>query len=272
MSRGAAVVDGNVAYFMNCGGEVCSYNPTTKSWSILQKYPYQYGSLAVINGQVTAIGGCKNWYNEDTYTNKLLSLYDGWREVFPPMPTKRQSTTAVISKEHLIMAGGKIGIWSYHCTCIRTVEVMDLKTLIWSTVIGLPHSYNRASGTICGDRLYLLGGWDDKRMSHSVFICSLIRLLQSSSWHRDANAPLYSSTCAAVNGELLAVGGCDNDGKPSSAIHMYNTSTNFWDLISNMPTARYYSLVVVLPTNKMMVVGGRDQDKIEIASIIVHVS
>ena len=30
MSRGAAVVGGNMVYFMNCGGEVCSYNSTTK--------------------------------------------------------------------------------------------------------------------------------------------------------------------------------------------------------------------------------------------------
>ena len=47
MSRGAAVVDGNVAYFMNCGGEMCSYDCTTKSWSVCQRYPYQYGSLAI---------------------------------------------------------------------------------------------------------------------------------------------------------------------------------------------------------------------------------
>ena len=39
-------------------------------------------------------------------------------------------------------------------------------------------------------------------------------------------------------------------------IHKYNPTTNSWDLISNMPTARYDCLVVVLSTNEMMVVGG----------------
>ena len=66
----------------------------------------------------------------------------------------------------------------------------------------------------------------------------------------------YSSTCAAVNGELLAVGGRDKDRKPLSAIHKYNPTTNSWDLISNMPTARYDCLVAVLPTNKILIVGG----------------
>ena len=88
ISRRAAVVDGDMAYFMNWNGEACSYKLTRKKWSKLPKCPYENSSLAVINGQVTAIGGCKNIYIKDTYTNKLLSL-PGYTEVFPAMPTKR---------------------------------------------------------------------------------------------------------------------------------------------------------------------------------------
>ena len=61
MSRGAAVVDGGVAYFMDYNGQACSYNSTSKKWSELPKYPYRrYSSLAVVNGQLTAIGGCED--------------------------------------------------------------------------------------------------------------------------------------------------------------------------------------------------------------------
>ena len=111
----------------------------------------------------------------------------------------------------------------------------------------------------------MLGGWDDKGMkTKSVLTCSLTELLQSSSssssiWHRVADAPANYSTCAAVNGELLAVGGCDKHLNLIAAIHKYNPTINSWDLISNMPTARYWSLVAVLPTNEMMVVGGRSE-------------
>ena len=72
-------------------------------------------------------------------------------------------------------------------------------------------------------------------------------------WHRVHDTPAYYATCAAVNGELLEVGGCDKDNKPTAAIH------NAWDLISNIPTARYDCLVAVLPTNEMMVVGGYNE-------------
>ena len=258
--RGAAVVDGDMAYFISCNGEVCSYNVPTKKWTKFPKCPNMCSSLAVINGQLTAIGGCKNPYKTNTHSNQLLSL-PGYKEVFPAMPTKRRATTAVTSKKHLIVAGGIIGLSDRY----KIVEVMDTKSLVWSTVASLPHPYTGASVTIYGDQLYMLGGADDKAWTKSVLTCSLTELLQSSSssssssssiWHRVADAPAYSSTCAAVNGELLAVGGRDEDDKPLSAIHKYNPTTNSWDLISNMPTARYLSLIAVLPTNEMMVVGG----------------
>ena len=172
------------------------------------------------------------------------------------MPIKRANTTAVISKEHLIVAGGAYGLSG--TDKLNTVKVMDTRSLVWSTVASLPHPYSFASGTICGDQLYMLGGADGKGNTKSVLTCSLTELLQSSSsssliiWHRVVDAPAYLSTCAAVNGELLAVGGCDEDWKPSSAIHKYNPTTNSWDLISNMPTARWCSLVAVLQTNEMV--------------------
>ena len=275
MMRGATVVDGDMAYFMHWNGEVYSYNVSSKKWSKLSKCPYKYSSLAVINGQLTAIGGCKDISDKDTYTNKLLCLPD-YKEIFPAMPTKRRDTTAVTSKEHLIVIAGR-AIEVSRIAGLNTVEMMDIQTLVWSTVASLPHPYFRASGTICGDQLYMLGGWDDKGETKSVLTCSLTELLQSSSsssiWHRVADAPAYLSTCAAVNGELLAVGGYDKDRKPSSAIHKYNTTTNSWDLISNIPTARWCSLVAVLPTNEMMVVGGNkvfgkgNSNEIEIANI-----
>ena len=274
MSRGAAVTDGSVAYFLHFNGEVCSYDLSSKRWSELPRCPYRGGSLAIVNRQLTTIGGIKILLE---CTNKLLSLQTSqgkFIEVFPPMPTKRCGTNTEITKEHLIVAGGE----NRPSSRIATVEVMDVETLAWSTVASLPHPYCEVSASICGDQLYMLGGWadHDKGTPKSVLTCSLTELLQLSSsssriWHRVADAPAYCSTCAAVNGELLAVGGRDENDEPKAAIHKYNPTTNSWDLISNMPTARYRSLIAVLPTNEMMVVGGQDNcyraiDKVEIAT------
>ena len=114
-------------------------------------------------------------------------------------------------------------------------------------------------------------------MTKSVLTCSLTELLQSLSsssssvWHRVADVPAYLSTRAAINGQLLAVGGSDEDDEATAAIYKYNQRTNTWDHISDMPTARYGCLVTVLPTNEMMVVGGRvsrisNTGKVEVAT------
>ena len=273
MNNRAAVLDGNMAYFMKRSCEVYSYN---LKWSKLTKYPYCDSSLAVINGQLTAIGGCERINDIDTYTNKLLSL-PGYKELFPAMPTKRREATTVTSKEHLVVAGGTIGCSG--ADTLNTVEVMDTKSLVWSTVASLPHPYRLTSGTILhGNQLYMLGGLDVKDTTKSVLTCSLIELLHSSPlsssiiWHRVADAPAYHSTCATVDGELLAVGGCGKEYKPLSALHKYNPKINCWDFISNMPTARYKSLVAVLPANEMMVIGGNIKhftatDKVEVAHL-----
>ena len=138
----------------------------------------------------------------------------------------------------------------------------------------------------------MLGGLDQNdKESKSVFICSLAALLQSCQpqsmgaqlktlslasrpkvWHQLAETPVTLSTCASLQGRLLAVGGKDSHNKRTTAIHMYNTTTNSWEIISHMATPRSKSLVAVLPYNELMVVGGLTAagytDSVEIASII----
>ena len=171
--------------------------------------------------------------------------------------------------------------------------MMDTETLQWSTTSSLPHPLYQASATLCGDQVYMLGGRvQDDKQSKSVFTCSLAALLQSCQpqslgerlktlslastpkvWHQLADTPVTFSTCASLHGQLLAVGGEDSDGKKNpAAIHMYNTTTNSWEVISHMETPQRQCLVAVLPHNKLMVVGGftagDKTDSVEIASIV----
>ena len=264
--RGATVVNGSVAYFMHNSGEVCSYCPDNKMWREVTKCPYEYSSLAVVNGLLIAVGGCLNIRNCDTYSNKLLRLPD-YKEVFPHMPTKRWNTTAVTLSDILIVAGGRIG----PCDCSSSVEVMNTKTRIWSTVASLPYPCTTASGTICGEQLYMLGGSDAKGKTKSVLTCSLTELLESSSsssplsvWQRIADAPAYNSTCASISGQLLLFGGYNDSGGchvPTADVHMYNITTNSWDLISTMPSRKFLGCIAVLPTNEVMVVGGFNNEQ-----------
>ena len=282
-----SVVDGSVAYFRpSLSNSVFAYNSTNNKWSELPKCPNSDFSLAMVNSCLTAIGGETS---NDEVTNSLLSLTDNkWTKQFPPMPTKRWSTVVVCSGRSLVVAGG-VGEEDKD---LSIVEVMDTETLQWSTASSLPHPLYQASATPCGDQSYTLGGIDQSgKQSKSVFTCSLAALLQSCQpqslvarlktlslasrpkvWHQLADTPVTLSTCASLHGRLLAVGGKDSDGKETTAIHIYNTTTNSWEVISHMTTPRWRCLVAVLPHNELMVVGGRtpigDTDSVEIASIV----
>ena len=86
-----------------------------------------------------------------------------------------------------------------------------------------------------------------------------------------ADTPVTFSSWVALHGQLLGVGGRDSDNKQTTAIHMYNTTTNSWEVISHMATPRHRCLVAVLPHNELMVVGGvkphGKTDTVEIATI-----
>ena len=263
----SSVVEGNMAYFNPLhSNNVYSYDSEKQMWSSLPQSPHRLCSLAVVSGLLTAIGG---WLGRNV-TNQLLSLTgEGkWVEHFPPMPTKRNGTAAVCSGKSLVVAGG---LGRDH-KLLHTVEVMDTETLQWSTASSLPFALRYASAAICQDRFYLLGH-DRSIEPRSVLACSMSDLQQSCRpqslgarletltlqevWHKVADLPVCLSSCATLCGQLLAVGGCDDRFvNYSTAIRQYNPATNSWKVISHMPTARYDTLVTVLPGNKLMVVGG----------------
>ena len=293
MRRGAAVVDGRVAYFnCNWSSTVHAYDSPTQQWSTLPECPQVQFNLAVVNGLLTAIGGNRS----GEATNTLLSLTGEesgrkWSEEFPPMPTKRWLTAAVCSAKSLIVAGGTTGAGGFKHN-LAAVEVMNTETGQWLTASSLPHPFAWASATICGDRLYMLGG-NDRNCMTSVLTCPLPDLRQPSSlggrlkraltladqrqvWQEVADLPVYQSTCTTINGQLLAVGGCvscSSYGDYTDAIYRYNPTSNSWEVISHMPTARYFCLVAVLPSSELMVVGGDtgflgSTDAVAIASVV----
>ena len=285
MHFGSCTADGHMAYFRDVSTDnVHAHNATTGKWNKLPKCPHTLFALVVVNGVLTAVGGYSLGY-----TNKLLSLVgEGkWVEQLPCMPTKRRNTAAVCSGKTLVVIGGYCG------GRLKTVELLDIDSLQWFIACELPHPLTQASATVCGDNLYLVGGVDkDGNSTTSVLICSLSALVQSAKpatlggrsekafsqteqvWRAVASLPVTRSTCASLNGQLIAVGGRDSHNKKTTnSVYAYDPTTYRWDVISTMPTARSHCLVAVLPGNQLMVVGGWTDstigsmtDKVEVAT------
>ena len=282
MRRGAAVVHGNTVY-ISCSTSLktycCQCTTLQWSWTTLPNRQYYRSSLAVVDGTLTSIGG-----RQDTCTNALFSLTgEGkrrkWSTVFPGMPTARCATVTITTQRSLIVAGG--------CNArknLNIVEVMDVPTKRWTAVSCLPHPFAMASAALCGDKLYLAGGYNELgEESNSVMTCCITYLLSPLSlgarlrslsltnktggvWRRARDLPVTESTLITLGGHLLALGG--KAGEDTTTVHCYHSHADSWHVVSDMNNTRRRCLASVLPDNRLVVVGGYDNDTVEIA--ILH--
>ena len=188
-----------------------------------------------------------------------------WTKKLPSMPTKRSETTAVCTGSMLLVAGGR----GKGGRVLLTVEVMTTENHQWSTAADLPQPIYGASATTCGDQLYniMLGGTNEEISAlKSVFTCSVSTIIRSTTgiqsskdkagvWKQIADLPVTDSTCEYFHGQLLAIGGHDS-GKNTTAIHMYCSATNSWEIISHMKTACCNCFTAVLSDSQLMIFGG----------------
>ena len=258
------MVHGNTAYFSH-GYNLYSYTLSQDKWTKLRQCEYRDFSIAVVNNQLTTIGGQRG----DTATDTLLCLTMSsssemkWEELLPPMPTARAWSAAVTSPTHLIVAVGR----TKYGAALSVVETLDTNTLQWSSVSGLLKALGAPNMTLCNGQLYL--------SQHSkIFSCSVEELLKSrkpassnssggeSVWTRLLNIPVpcYASI-TTLRGQVLAIG-----GSATGAIHRYNRSTHSWSVTGMMPAPRECPLLAVLPSHELIVVGGLDSTVTEIAS------
>ena len=255
-------------------------------WSTLPDIECYNPSLAVIDGTLTTVGG----YRDPEYTNSLLSLIGRgerrrWLQIFPGMPTPHSHTVSVTTKQALIVAGGNNGKKN-----LNIVEVMSIPTKQWTTASHLPHPFGEVSATICGDQLYLAGGYVGvSEPSKSVLTCSITDLLSSSPpslasrlrtlsladktgvWRRARDLPITHSTLTTLDGHLLAIGGRDDSGRDTVDVHCYNTHTDSWQVVSKMKNKRHFCLAALLAEDSLLVVGGccgsMNIDSVEIGNL-----
>ena len=286
MWRGAAVVDGNTVY-INPGRSnkvySCQLSSGDQQWSTLPDSHYYYFSLAVIDSILTSIGGSSSHLGGRS-TNTLLSLTgEGterqWSEVFPPMSTARDIHASVTTDKVLVVAGGYDG-----SKYLDTVEVMNIPTKLWSTARQMPHPFGSISATICGDQLYLGGGYGEgSKSSQSVLTSSLPDLLRPQAlgaklrnltiankprvWRHIKKLLVTRSTLTTLGGHLVAIGGIDDSNYPTSDVRRYDPQTDSWHVIMKIKTKRFRPLVAVLPEDLLIIVGGYDASRLSMDSV-----
>ena len=252
MVRGSATNDGEFAYFAPLDStSLYQYEYSKQKWTDLSPCPYGDSGLAIIDSELTTVGG---WDGSSRRTNQLFTLTQGkWVKKYPPMNTAC-SDLAVVSTsdgDYLIVIGGHDGgCWT------ATVELFQVKSRRWHTLTDLPQPLPSPSATICGDQLYVIGN-DPNSCSYSLqALPSRDRPITSPltlSWKPLPHPPVTESTAATLCGQLVIVGG-RQDGSPVNSI--YQLVHGEWVKIDSMASRRWYCLVASLSPDRIIIVGG----------------
>ncbi len=277
--------------------EILAYTESGQ-WEILHPCPYSSFGLAVIEDNLTTVGGASRDRIPsagDTvglkYTNKLLSYTvttdtkrSQWVEIYPAMPSKRANAAVVSTSKFLIVAGGD-NEQSY----LRTVEIMDLNNKQWYVASLIPRALSHPSMVLCETtNIIYLGGIEEKNSrKQTLFNCSVNELVKTGealtgqeyeeepfyvsttkskptpTWQEINNTPPIYSTLAIVNNNFMAAGGVDKKGQALNEICYFNVSKSKWECVAHMPIARHGAVVGVNnSTHKMVVIGGFNKTSI----------
>ena len=177
------------------------------------------------------------------------------------MITPRCSATAAGYQGTLIITGGSGDQWR----TLATTELLDSTTGQWYTTSDLPVPHYQLRPIIIDNTLYLLGGHDQGGMSPVVFTAPLDTLSSHQlKWSSQQDTPWCCSAPVSIQGRhLLTVGGLKKTGRGNvrtSDINMFNKVSHSWEAIGRIPSARSGPAVVSVADNKIVVVGGLDDN------------
>ena len=251
---------------------VLVYSTNELKWS---KLPEQQSdaAIAVLNNHITLIGGVD--VSTGKITNTLSTWYEEesrWKQVLPPMPTRR-SRPAVISHDNLLLVTGGV---AEDDSVLNTSNILDLTTMKWTALQGLnlPIPLWGHHLAICGEYLYLVRGalvypWQSPEDDNSkAWRAKWSDVKQTAAprhsqpqkgavWIRIADTPTLSPTPVSCGGTLYTVGGRTRDDKPVSTVYTYITARNQWVSVGDMSVRRFRHCAVPLSSRTIFVAGGR---------------
>ena len=233
------------------------YTPSTDTWNHIDT-PVFWFALVIYHSHLVVVGGLE--YDGEgrvcPVTNKLWTLtgHDQWREILPPMTTKRQHASAVEFTDNILVAGGKDDKG-------RNIDIVEVYNgHHWAEAQCLPKPCYRMKSTVLNGHWYLIEGVRQGKEVRYASLDSLVASCQPSEkplptvWKRLPDVPHRCSSTTVFGKRLIAVGG----GFPSSSsIHTYSTHTQSWVHVGDMPVILYSACTAVLPTGELMVMGGR---------------
>ena len=242
------------------------YTPTTDTWDTPIDTPVWLFGLTTYHSQLVLVSGREYVMGELTSKLWTLSEHGQWQETLPPMPTPCTDASAVSHGDHLLVISplfnNKVHVYNGH---------------YWANAQHLSQLLYTIRSTIFNGHLYLMGGkmlLSQETYVYSASLDSLIASCQpsetsqpSSVWKRLPDVPVGHCYPAEFGNRLIAVG---RGGffPTTTSLHAYSSFTLSWVHVRDisLPSSAATPCAVVLPSNELMVVGGRGTFKVTLKS------
>ena len=261
---------------------VMTYDISTGKWGTLPPYTLAKFAITSINNELVLVGGREHGHGK---RSNRLGAWDAnnkrWAcSLYPPMHTARSSSSALAYKKWLIVAGGE----EARDTRVSSVEVMNIDTKQWHSGLPTPTPWSHMWTAVVGDMCYFMGGvtsssggYTDK--VYTVCLSALtsgLTLKEPPKWKKISGLHLIDSTPVSINGFLLAVGGEegngeDENGRTTSAIHLYQPDTGKWVKVGDLPTPRQDCICTIITDTELLVVGGGNGENKPLKNTVITV-
>ncbi len=192
--------------------------------------------MPTARGAVTSVADAGNIYvgngfTKDQYSG-IVEKYNvadnSWSVLTSSLIPRQYSSSAIIGEE-LFIFNGDVKDEKQN----RKVEVVNLKTGEITFTTDNPHPAHAGGVVVWNDIIYSFGG---KNSAVEPMYSNRLYCFDHSSKRWIKLAPMAEAKEAkgvVVEGKIYVIGG--NTGKPSYRIDMYNTETNTWTHLTDLP-------------------------------------
>ena len=236
------------------------YDINGNQWDRLPP-PGQYqGTLHMINGKLSIIGGVDN--TNMKRTNKVTTYNNNrWSSYYPNLIKPRTRPAAVTHLDYVIVAGGRLD----DDTVSNDFELLNYKqSSHWVIArMKLPEPMTVPSLTISNDLLYIVGydrATDRTTAAYQVPVDTITSTAQLTSdqtthWTKLTPAPHYATAIIPNSCPPVIVGG-RKQGVPMIDITVLDVPNNSWKKIASLTTARSATAIVPINHDSILVIGG----------------
>ena len=258
------------------------YDVNTDQWAQLPSSDHYLGIPCIVSGILTIIGGRSS---ATILNTKKVSSYDEssqtWVSYYPDLVSPRHRPGVVTHHEHVILAGGTIGIVKDDIEILNWIENSHWR--IVSTK--LPEPMWNFTPTIANGHLIIVGFVDARNIrSTNAYKISAADITTSTDqqransdkptkWIKMANAISIFSALIPNTFPPMIVGGTDQSGTvPSSDIRINDGTGNSWRKVASLSSARSEITVASINDNAIIVFGGCTKGENQFASKVSCVS